>query len=170
MHAPNLTDGIWLIASDDLDAPYGVLYPADIEYTIRYGIRGGHAGTRLLPEMPSLGHRLTESEISDVAEYVLQLAGDDVDEEKAARGAIIYDDEGECFDCHGWSGRGDGAIGSTDFTRDLWLWGKDRETIMASVRSGRKGVCPGFDEKLNDETVNTIAAYVLTQNPSPGPK
>lgn len=169
-HAPNLKDGIWLFASDDLDAPYGVLHPADIEHSIRWGIHADNEKARNPARMPALSPRLTPGEIVDVAEYVVAFRGEPHDAAKAARGKIVYDDEGECFDCHGWTGKGDGAIGSTDFTRNLWLWGGDRARIMESVTKGRVGICPPQQGKLPDEEIKAVAAYVLSRNPSPGPK
>lgn len=169
-HGPNLKDGIWLFGSDDLDVPYGVMEVGDIARTVRHGIHSNDPEGRNAVVMPALSPRLTEEEISDVAEFVLTFSGKPVDEAKAKRGQIVYDDEGECFDCHGWKGQGDGAIGSADFTRDLWLWGSDRATIMASIRKGRVGVCPGFKDKLSEPQITAVAAYVLSRNPNPGPK
>lgn len=169
-HAPNLKDGIWLFGSDDLDVPYGFMHASDIAYTVRHGIHSPDPKGRNAVVMPALSPRLTETEIADVTEFVLKLAKEPHDAVKAARGQIVFDDEGECFDCHGWTGKGDGAIGSADFTRDLWLWGKDRAAIMEGIRKGRMGVCPGFKDEVSEPEIAAVSAYVLSRNPNPGPK
>ena len=43
---PDLTDANWRFAGDDAATGGGTIYPSDIEWTVRYGIRSGHANAR----------------------------------------------------------------------------------------------------------------------------
>src|SRR5262247_1807478 len=88
---PDLTDTIWRFAGDDAATGGGTMYPSDIEWTVRYGIRSGHENTRgseanmvafdpqyRLPKDTQeygTGRFLTDDEISDVVEYVLKIGG-----------------------------------------------------------------------------------------------
>src|SRR5882672_9167171 len=45
-HAPDLTDTAWRFAGDDLLTGGANMFPSDIEWTIRYGIRSGNENAR----------------------------------------------------------------------------------------------------------------------------
>ena len=64
---PNLADGIWLYDQGNV---------SDIERTILYGIRSGHAKSHNITDMPAVGRLgvLKDSEIRDVVEYVEDLS------------------------------------------------------------------------------------------------
>ena len=176
---PDLTDTLWRFAGDDADTGGGTIYPSDIEWTLRYGIRSGHVNARgseanmvafdpqyRLPkdtEEYGAGRFLTDEEISDVVEYVLKISGQDADAAKAARGEELFHDgtKGNCNDCHEPGGVGNLAIGSTNLTaRNLYLYGSDRTAITDSIVKGRAGMMPAFQEQLKEEEIKAVAVYI----------
>src|SRR6266403_4076 len=100
-HTPDLTDDEWRLSGDDYQSGGVAKFPSDVEWTVRYGIRSGHPNARgLEADMVALDPQyrnkedieefgntrfLTSDEIADVAEYVLQISGQDADAAKAAR-------------------------------------------------------------------------------------
>jgi cytochrome c oxidase cbb3-type subunit 3 len=121
---PDLTDTLWRFAGDDADTGGATIYPSDIEWTVRYGIRAEHENSRgseanmvafdpqyRLPKDTmeyGSGRFLTDEEIADVVEYVLKIGGQDADAAKAARGEDLFHDgtKGNCNDCHEMGGIG----------------------------------------------------------------
>jgi cytochrome c oxidase cbb3-type subunit 3 len=184
-HTPDLTDNEWLYIGDDPDSGGAVHAPADVEKTVLLGIRAMPKVTNLstqqendaknfvtknLAVMPAMGspqYGLSDAEIADVAEYVLQLGGQEHNAEMAMRGKGIYDEKGSCYDCHDPEGIGDPAIGSTNLTKpSLYLYGSTREAILASLKEGRAGLMPSFQGKLKSEEAKAIAVYVFSQGGS----
>lgn len=161
-HTPDLTDAKWIYAGDDLDT--FEMHPSDIERTVLFGIRSGHAKARNEAIMPGrgAGSNLTPAEIDQVAEFTLQLAGQKVDAAKAALGRKVYDGKGGCYDCHATDGVGDSSIGSADLTQPAtWLYGADRASLMVSLTDGRAGVCPSFEGKLKPAEIKAVSLYVF---------
>ncbi|HWN50087.1 MAG TPA: c-type cytochrome [Xanthobacteraceae bacterium] len=112
------------------------------------------------------GRFLTDEEIEDVVEYVLQISGQQADAARAARGNALFLDgtKGNCFDCHGVDATGSDPIGSTNLTRkDLYLWGSDRASILQSITRGRRGVMPAFEGTLKPEEVKAVSVYVFSR-------
>ena len=111
---------------------------------------------------------LGDRQIADVAEYVLQLGGQNHNAQMARRGKVIFEDKGSCYDCHEPEGTGDPAIGSTNLTMpSLYLYGSSREAILSSLKTGRSGLSPSFQGALKLEEVKVIALYVFSQG-APG--
>lgn len=146
---PNLRDDFWLWGGT-LDG---------IQETILYGIRADHPKTRG-GEMPGFGRTgaLSEAQVGDVTEYVLSLSGRGDDAEAAGRGAKIYADN--CALCHGPEGKGNQQLGSPDLTDELWLYGDDKATIVATIYEGRAGMMPAWVDRLDPETIKELAIYV----------
>jgi cytochrome c oxidase cbb3-type subunit 3 len=183
-HTPDLTDNEWIYVGDDLDTGGAVHTAADVEKTILLGIRAIPRVTNLgsqqendaknlpnknLADMPAMAmgpDSLTDAEITDAAEYVLRLGGQDHDAAMAERGKVLFEgDEAGCYDCHEPEGTGDEAIGSTNLTKpSLYLYGSTREAILASIKGGRAGVSPAFQGKLKPEEVKAIAVYVFSKS------
>jgi cytochrome c oxidase cbb3-type subunit 3 len=176
---PDLTDTNWRFAGDDAATGGGTIYPSDIEWTVRYGIRSGHENTRgreanMVAFDPQYRHEedravyggrrfLTNGEIDDVVEYVLKISGQQADEAKAARGDELFHDgtRGNCNDCHENDGVGNLALGSTNLTRpELYLYGSDRAAILESIVRGRRGTMPGFEGQLRPEEIKAVAVYL----------
>ncbi len=143
---PNLNDDHWLWG--------GTL--ADIDATIRFGIRAKHDDTRD-SEMPAFGTdgMLNESEISAVTDHVLSLSGKGT---SSAKGATIYEEN--CGACHGEKGEGDITQGAPRLNDQLWLYGGDRATIVETVTQSRKGMMPAWVGRLDDATIKSLAIYV----------
>jgi cytochrome c oxidase cbb3-type subunit 3 len=176
---PDLTDTDWRFAGDDADTGGATIYPSDIEWTVRYGIRSGHENTRASeanmvafdPQYRSEqdtreygpGRFLTDDQIDDVVEYVLKISGQQADEAKAAHGEELFHDgdTGNCFDCHENGGVGNRAIGSTNLTQPhLYLYGSDRASILESIVRGRAGVMPAFEGQLKPEEIKAVSVYL----------
>jgi cytochrome c oxidase cbb3-type subunit 3 len=182
LYTPDPTDADWRFSGDDLASGGTVKLPSDVEWTVRYGIRSEHPNARGLeadmlaydPKYRSKddikefgsGRFLSPEEIGDVAEYVLQISGQDADAAKAARGDRLFHDgaKGNCFDCHAADGTGSDPIGSTNLTQTrLYLYGSDRASILQSINRGRRGITPAFDSKLKPEEIKAVSVYVLSQ-------
>jgi cytochrome c oxidase cbb3-type subunit 3 len=171
---PTLADNVWL-----WDGTF-----AGIEQTIKYGIRSNHPDTRL-SIMPSYGRDdlLSDGEIADVTEYVVQLGGGPADAAKATRGAAVF--AAQCTSCHGETGLGDRAQGAPNLTDAEWLkagpaasnakdWKAIRGSILTQMEVGGGGVMQAWGERLDPETVRALAIYVHSlgggePDPAPAP-
>jgi cbb3-type cytochrome c oxidase subunit III len=181
-HTPDLTDADWRFSGDDLASGGLTKFPSDVEWTVRYGIRTEHPNTRgaegsMLAFDPKFrteedkkdygdGEFLTPAEIADVAEYVLQISGQQANAARAVRGkALFYNNaKGNCFDCHGEDATGIDTIGSTNLTKPhLYLYGADRASILESINKGRHGFMPAFDDKLKPEELKAVSVYVFSR-------
>ena len=98
---------------------------------------------------------------------MLQLSGQDADAERLAAGEEIFTDAGSCYDCHDYDGYGNPAIGGAKLMiPDKYVYGSDRESILASIVEGRHGVSPAFENRLSAGEVKAIAVYVLANSDS----
>jgi cytochrome c oxidase cbb3-type subunit 3 len=180
-HAPDLTDDDWRYSGDDLDSGGITKHPSDIEWTVRYGIRSGNPYARgveadMLAFDPQFRNEhdlgdygkiktVTAEEIDDLAEYVLQLTGQQNDAAKASRGMTLFLDnaKGNCFDCHTEEATGNPALGSTNLTRkEAFLYGSDKASIVESITKGRRGVMPEFGKTLKPEELKAVSVYVFS--------
>ncbi|MEZ5668520.1 MAG: cytochrome-c oxidase, cbb3-type subunit III [Alphaproteobacteria bacterium] len=132
---------------------------ADIEHTIRVGIRGTDAQTRtsVMPAFGQLG-MLDGAQIGDVADYVLSLSGQAHDTAAAERGAGIFAEQ--CAACHGADGAGMQSVGAPSLRDQIWLYGSDRASIMAQIDNPRLGVMPTWQGRLDDATIKMLTVYV----------
>jgi len=92
-----------------------------------------------------------------------QLAGMSVAE--AARdpralqiGARLFGDN--CAACHGRPGQGNQSLGAPDLTDTDSLYGRDADSIVASITYGRSGSMPAW-KSLGNESVRALTHYVL---------
>jgi len=108
--------------------------------------------------MPAWGEVLQEQGITEVAEYVEQLAGRDVDATIAAAGQARYGMY--CAACHGPEGGGQPMLGAPALNNETWLYGNSRLRIEDILRHGRNGQMPAFAERLGEDKVHILAAYV----------
>ena len=147
---PNLNDDVWI---------WGGSYD-DIRTTLTVGIRSEHPDTRF-SQMPAFGRDelLDRAQIADVTDYVLSLSGTPADVDAVQRGSAIYDTQ--CASCHLASGTGDRAQGAPDLTDQGWLYGGTREQVMASIHRGPYGVMPAWESRLDEATIDALAAYVF---------
>ncbi|WP_417477021.1 cytochrome-c oxidase, cbb3-type subunit III [Maricaulis sp.] len=146
---PNLNDDVWL---------WGGSYD-EIRTTIRFGIRSEHLDTHF-SQMPAYGRDglLTRSEIGDVADYVLSLSGDDRPADAVTRGGATY--ASQCVSCHMADATGDRTQGAPNLIDQDWLYGGTRDQIVATIYRGPYGVMPAWEGRLNDTTIDALAAYV----------
>ena len=158
--APDLTDKVWLYDQGNV---------SDIERTVLYGIRSGHAKARNITDMPAVGRLgvLKPAEIYDVVQYVRQLSRQPHDEKAAVRGYALFKDKGNCFDCHAPDGTGNPDYGSTDFTANTWAWGGDYVTLFKTVRDGRHGLMPAFIDTLSAAEIRAVAVDVYERSHKP---
>jgi cytochrome c oxidase cbb3-type subunit 3 len=138
---PNLTDKDWL---------YG-----GTTDKIHETIVGGRKAA-----MPAWGSILGEEGVADVAEYVLQISGNEHDATKAEAGANLYTTN--CVVCHGADGKGNQLVGAPNLTDKIWLYGGEPATIRQTVRDGRNGVMPAQQELLKEDRIHLLAAYVYS--------
>jgi cytochrome c oxidase cbb3-type subunit 3 len=146
---PNLNDDAW-IWGGTLEA---------IQHTIRHGIRNGSDEARI-GAMPRFGldQILDQSQISDAAEYVLSISGNDHDAAAAERGKTIYEEN--CLACHGEDGKGNQELGAPNLTDAVWLYGSDKSDIVTSIETGRGGVMPAWGPRLDENTIKKLTVYV----------
>jgi cytochrome c oxidase cbb3-type subunit 3 len=180
-HTPDLTDAEWRFSGDDYQSGGVIKFPSDVEWTVRFGIRSGHANARgaevsMLAYDPKFrteedtkdfGDKefLTPTEIDDVVEYVLQISGQRFDRPKAARGKALFNNnaKGNCVDCHGADGSGIDTFGSSNLTKkNLYLYGSDRASIRESLVKGRHGTMPAFEGVLKPEEVKAVSVFVFS--------
>lgn len=146
---PNLNDDIWLWGGT-LD---------DIRQTIKVGVRTANPETRL-SEMPAFGRDgiLDAAQIADLSEYVLSLSGKSTDAEAVTRATQVFADN--CAACHGADGKGMREFGAPNLTDADWLYGDDKDTIIATITNARYGVMPTWEARLDAPTINALAVYV----------
>ena len=138
---PNLTDGDWLYGGD----------AASVETTIS----GGRAGV-MIGWQPVLG----DAGVENVLAYVLSMSGRTPPAGDAAAGRQVY--ETNCIACHGADGKGNIALGAPNLTDNTWLYGGSVDAVRESIAHGRQGVMPAQLERLGEQRVKLLAAYVLS--------
>jgi cytochrome c oxidase cbb3-type subunit III len=151
--APNLTDNVWLYGD-------GSIY--DIERTLLYGIRAGVSNSHDEAEMPGFGLRgvLSEAQIRNVVQYLLQLNGRPYQVEAANDGRAVYYGQANCGDCHGPDARGNSDYGAPDLTRNVWNSGSDPQSLYNTIYSGQHRIMPAWRGSLSLEQIRALATYV----------
>lgn len=147
---PNLLDDEWMWG--------GTL--EDIQQTVAYGIRNEDFPDARWSEMPAFGRDelLTDDEIDQVVQHVLNISGQPHDATLAAAGAEVFDYN--CSSCHGIDGEGDIYSGAPALSNAIWLYGGDEAAIRESVVNARFGIMPGFSQRLPEAQIRAVAAYV----------
>lgn len=138
---PNLTDSDWLYGGE----------AAQIKTTILHGRNGN---------MPAWGAVIGEDGVGDVAQYVLSLSDRADDAAAAERGSKIF--ATNCAACHGADAKGTIALGAPNLTDNVWLYGGSLGRIQETIRHGRHGVMPAQQERLGDNKVHILAAYIYS--------
>ena len=137
---PNLTDDDWLYGGEAL--------------AIKETIMKGRTGV-----MPAWKDILGEQGVKEVATYVLKLSGRRVNSVDAQKGKERF---AMCAACHGADGKGMHAVGAPNLTDKVWLYGGSRKAVEDSVRNGRNGVMPAWEEVLGEDKVHLITAFVYS--------
>ena len=108
----------------------------------------------MIPWEPAIG----VDGVDEVTEYVLKLAGRDVDEDLAVKGQARFGMF--CAACHGADGKGQKIFGAPDLTNEIWLYGNSRSRIAHVIGHGRNGIMPSFEQRLGKDKVHILAGYV----------
>ncbi len=138
---PNLTDDDWL---------YGGSADA-----IHQSILQGRQGM-----MPAFGPMLSESQVTQLAQYVLSLSGQATNADQAQAGKATFDVQ--CAACHGLGGEGNTMLGAPNLSDKTWLYGGLLKDIEATIRLGRSGKMPAHQTILSEDEANVLAAYVMS--------
>jgi len=152
---PTLADDQWLWGGT-LD---------DIKTTISYGVRNSNANSRQ-SEMPAFGggEVLNDTQLNDLAEYVLSLSKSSTDAAAAGRGKDIFASNG-CSACHGDNGEGNQMMGAAPIGSGTWLYkastakGQKAE-IISQVQKPKHGNMPAWSERLDETTIKMLTVYV----------
>lgn len=113
--------------------------------------------------MPAWSAILDAYGIRDATEYVVQMSGREADAGQATAGQAQYTQF--CAACHGVDGKGLPMLGAPDLTNDIWLYGGSREQITDVLRNGRNGRMPGFADRLDENRIHILNAYVRSLAP-----
>jgi len=133
---PNLSDDIWQWGGT----------PENIERSIRGGRNAIMASWETL---------LGQEGVTNVANYVLVLG---TPQAEGHPGQAQFNQV--CAACHGPEGLGNPLLGAPDLTDADWLYGGDVETIRETLRNGRNGIMPAFDERLDDTQIHLLVAWL----------
>jgi len=146
---PNLVDDSWLWGGD----------AADIETTIRKGRKGN---------MPAHKGTLSDEQITEAANFVLSLSGEEVNPELAAKGKEIFNTKG-CSGCHTPAATGMKALGSANLTDKIWTQanvpGADSaeakiEAVKSVISSGIQREMPAWESRLSNDEIKVLVAYL----------
>ncbi|MBS7807715.1 cytochrome-c oxidase, cbb3-type subunit III [Variovorax sp. PCZ-1] len=143
---PNLTDNDWLWGGT----------PDKIQETIVKGRNG---------VMPPMAAAVGNSDdVRNLAEYVLSLSGYPSDSIRAGLGKSKFS---ACAACHGVTGKGNVALGAPNLSDDVWLHGWGKEFIVNMINNGRTGMMPAQKDRLTDEQIGLLTAYVWGMSNKP---
>ncbi|MEP1470295.1 MAG: cytochrome-c oxidase, cbb3-type subunit III [Halieaceae bacterium] len=140
---PNLTDDDWIYGGS----------PEAIKATL---INGRQAA------MPPWQAILGDQGIAEATAYVLSLNGRDADPAQSKAGQTHF--ATYCAACHGADGKGNLAMGAPNLTNGVWLYGGSQAQIAHSLRAGRNGVMPAFQDTLSEDKIHILTAYVYGLN------
>jgi cytochrome c oxidase cbb3-type subunit 3 len=101
---------------------------------------------------------LGEPGVDEVVAYVQALSGQPADATQAAAGKVRF--EQVCAACHGVDGRGNPLLGAPNLTDGVWVYGGDAAALKQTVMNGRNGQMPAWGDKLGEQRVKLLAAYV----------
>jgi cytochrome c oxidase cbb3-type subunit 3 len=108
--------------------------------------------------MPPWAAVIGEPGVEEVVAYVQTLSGQQADATKAAAGQAHF--QTLCSACHGMDGKGNPLLGAPNLTDEIWLYGGDAATIKQTVMNGRNGQMPAWGDKLGEQRIKLLAAYV----------
>jgi cytochrome c oxidase cbb3-type subunit 3 len=117
-------------------------------------ITHGRAG--VMPSWNALG----DSTVRNLAQYVLSLSGRPHDGAMAASAQPVF--QSTCAACHGTDGKGNQGIGAPNLTDRVWLHGGSPEVIEQTIRAGRQGHMPNWNNRLSEDDIHVTAAYVYS--------
>ncbi len=102
---------------------------------------------------------LKKDEIANVAAYVRSLSGLSVSKGLDINaGKKVFAEN--CVACHGEDAKGKQEVGAPNLTDQIWLFGSDEATVIATITNGRNGVMPAWTGRLDPTTIKALAVYV----------
>ncbi|WP_269620342.1 cytochrome-c oxidase, cbb3-type subunit III [Zhongshania sp. BJYM1] len=134
---PNLTDHDWLYGSE----------PEQIRMSITQGRNGA---------MPAWASILGNDGLESMSQYVsnLHTTGTDATSPAGKQFAML------CSACHGPEAKGNPLMGAPNLSDNIWLYGGDVGQIKQSIAAGRAGQMPAHHDKLSEEKIHLLTAYV----------
>jgi cytochrome c oxidase cbb3-type subunit III len=157
--APNLIDTHWL---------YGDGSVFEIERTLLYGVRSEYGKSHNVTDMPAFGltGRLSETEIRNLVQFLLQLSGQPHQAGAATQGRAVYYDaaKANCSDCHGDTGGGNSNYGAPDLTINVWNSGGDAQSLYDAIYFGQHRIMPGWIGTLSLEQIRALAVFVYAKS------
>lgn len=140
---PNLTDDDWLYGGD----------PDSILTTLHEGRNGNMPAKGTMPNM-------TNKQVDQVVNFVLSYSDREKDAEAAEKGEEVFAQA--CSSCHGEDGKGKESMGAPNLTDDTWLYGSTYDWIRDTVVNGRQNQMPAQGDRLSDDQIQILAAYVYS--------
>jgi cytochrome c oxidase cbb3-type subunit 3 len=150
---PNLVDDSWLWGGSFTD--------------IQNTIQNGHIGF-----MPSFSETLNETQLTDVASYVLNLSMKSNKENvnAIANGNKIFNGQiGGCFYCHGQTATGLKSTGAANLTDSIWTianipaaqsYEEKLSAVKNVISSGVSREMPSWMERLSPVEIKILSVYV----------
>jgi cytochrome c oxidase cbb3-type subunit III len=140
---PDLTDNDWLYGGE----------PDTIKQTILHGRNG---------QMPvkGLNPAMSADDVNDLTHFLLSFSQRSDDPKAAERGKSMF--ATACAACHGADAKGMQAAGAPNLTDNIWLYGSTPAKINQTITYGRAGVMPAQKDKLGEDKVHLLAAYVYS--------
>jgi cytochrome c oxidase cbb3-type subunit III len=152
--APNLIDRVWLFGDGSV---------FDIERTVLYGVRSEQSKSHNVADMPAFGStgRLSEAEIRNLVQYLLQLRSLPHQAAAAIQGRAVYHDvaKANCADCHGDTAQGNSDYGAPDLTVNVWN-SSDAQALYDAIYFGQHRIMPGWIGVLSLQQIRALAVYV----------
>ncbi len=136
---PNLSDSDWLYGGS----------AEQIKHSITHGRNGN---------MPAWGPIIGEDNVVATAEYVLKISGQEYNESLVEQGQQAFAQN--CAACHNADGSGNVLMGAPNLTDDVWLYEGTGEGIRHSIRNGRANQMPAQIDKLREDKIHLLTAYV----------
>jgi cytochrome c oxidase cbb3-type subunit 3 len=140
---PNLTDNDWLYGGD----------PAKIKETLIHG------RAAVMP-VKGLNPAMTNSDVSDLTHYLLSFSGRSDDKLAIKKGGKMF--QTACAACHGADAKGNQSVGAPNLTDNIWLYGGTTSKITQTLLYGRAGVMPAQKDKLDEDKIHLLTAYIYS--------
>ncbi|HWK52931.1 MAG TPA: c-type cytochrome [Hyphomicrobiales bacterium] len=135
----------------DADALYG-----NDETALMTSILNGRNGI-----MPPIGAALASADVTATAHYVRSLSGLEHDAAQAEAGQTTFTTF--CAACHTPAGTGNPLLGAPNLTDDVWLQDNDLASIEHTIRNGRSGQMPAWNERLGEQNARLIGAWLYAR-------
>ena len=144
---PRLADDEWIWG--------GTL--ADIEQTIKFGVRNSNPDSRQSEMLPfGTGDALDATQVGQIADYVLSLSSKTP--AAGSPGEALFTER--CSACHQEGGVGLKDLGAPALNNNIWLYKGGKDGIIAQITKPKHGSMPAWSERLDAGTIKMLAVYV----------